>query len=183
MTQRYPWPRPLSAEQDEAAAMLINGPRRGVYGPFAILVESPEVVAPISALGEYFRYSWDLEARVREALILVTAHYWASRFEWDHHYPLALAQGVARDDIERISVGEAPSDPDLRLAWSMVTQLLTEGGLSDIAYRDLQNRWSSKQVVEMVSCVGYYSLLAVVLRADNPPSPGPSSEPRDSPCT
>jgi hypothetical protein len=75
---------------------------------------------------------------------------------------------VARDDIERISVGEAPSDPDLRLAWSMVTQLLTEGELSDIAYRDLLNRWSSKQVVEMVSCVGYYSLLAVVLRADNP---------------
>ena len=54
MTQRYPWQRPLSAEQDEAAAMLINGPRRGVYGPFAVLVESPEVVAPISALGEYF---------------------------------------------------------------------------------------------------------------------------------
>jgi hypothetical protein len=90
---------------------------------------------------------------------------------------------VARDDIERISVGEAPSDPDLRLAWSMVTQLLSEGGLSDIAYRDFQNRWSSKQVVEMVSCVGYYSLLAVVLRADNPLSPGPSSESRNSPCT
>jgi 4-carboxymuconolactone decarboxylase len=168
MTQRYPWPRPLSAEQDEAAATLVNGPRHGVYGPFAVLVESPEVVAPISRLGEYFRYSWDLEARVRETLILATAHYWASRFEWQHHRPLALAQGVARDDIERISVGEAPSDPDLRLAWSMVTQLLSEGELSDIAYRDLLNRWSSKQVVEMVSCVGYYSLLAVVLRADNP---------------
>ena len=168
MTQRYPWPRPLSVEQDEAAAMLVNGPRRGVYGPFAVLVESPEVVAPISRLGEYFRYSWDLEARVRETLILATAHYWASRFEWDHHHPLALAQGVARDDIERISVGEAPSDPDLRLAWSLVRQLLAKGEISDATYADLLNVWSPKQVVEMVSCVGYYSLLAVVLRADTP---------------
>lgn len=168
MTHRYPWPRPLSVEQDEAADMLINGPRRGVYGPFAVLVESPEVMAPISALGEYFRYSWNLEARVRETLILATAQHWASRFEWDHHHPLALAQGVASDDVQRISMGEAPNDPDLRLAWSLVRQLLAKGELSDATYAYLLNVWSPKQVVEMVSCVGYYSLLAVVLRADNP---------------
>ena len=168
MTQRYPWPRPLSAEQVEAANMLIDGPRRGVYGPFAVLVEAPEVLAPISRLGEYFRYSWNLEPRVRETLILATAQHWASRFEWDHHHPVALGQGVASDDVQRISMGEAPSDPDVRLAWSLATQLLGEGEISDATYADLVNRWSSKEVVEMVSCVGYYSLLAVVLRADNP---------------
>lgn len=166
MTQRYPWPRPLRAEQHEAANMLIDGPRRGVYGPFAVLVESPEVMAPISRMGEYFRYSWNLEARVRETLILATAQHWASRFEWEHHRPLALAHGVTSDDVQRISMGEAPSDPGLRLAWSMVRQLLAAGEISDATYRDLVNRWSSKQVVEMVSCVGYYSLLAVVLRAE-----------------
>ena len=166
MTHRYPWPRPLSAEQGEAANMLVDGPRRGVYGPFAILVEAPEVMAPISRLGEYFRYSWNLEPRVRETLILATAQHWASRFELEHHRPLALAQGVTSDDVQRIGMGEAPSDPDLRLAWSLARQLLAEGELSDATYRDLVNRWSSKQAVEMVSCVGYYSLLAVVLRAE-----------------
>ena len=166
MTRRYPWPRALSAEQDEAADLLVNGPRHGVYGPFAVLVESPEVVAPISRLGEYFRYSWDLEPGVRETLILATAQHWASRFEWEHHRPLALAQGVTSDDVQRISMGEAPSDPDLRLAWSIVRQLLAEGEISDATHLDLLDRWSSKQVVEMVSCVGYYSLLAVILRAE-----------------
>jgi 4-carboxymuconolactone decarboxylase len=101
-------------------------------------------------------------------LILATAQHWASRFEWDHHHPLALAQGVASDDVQLISMGEAPNDPDLRLAWSLVRQLLAKGEISDATYADLLNVWSPKQFVEMVSCVGYYSLLAVVLRADNP---------------
>jgi hypothetical protein len=75
---------------------------------------------------------------------------------------------VASDDVQLISMGEAPNDPDLRLAWSLVRQLLAKGEISDATYADLLNVWSPKQFVEMVSCVGYYSLLAVVLRADNP---------------
>jgi hypothetical protein len=51
MTNRYPWPRPLSVEQDEAAAMLVDGPRRCVYGPFAVLVESPIVRERARAVG------------------------------------------------------------------------------------------------------------------------------------
>jgi hypothetical protein len=42
-------------------------------------------------------------------------------------------------------------------------KLLTEGGLSDIAYRDLLDRWSSKQVVEMVSCVGFHEDIGLAL--------------------
>ena len=52
--------------QRAAAQALIDGPRKGVYGPFLPLLRSPQLLDRVARLGEHLRFGGTLDARVRE---------------------------------------------------------------------------------------------------------------------
>ena len=63
--ERLPMP-PTSAldeAQRAAAQALIDGPRKGVYGPFLPLLRSPVLLDRVAKLGEYLRFESVLDAR------------------------------------------------------------------------------------------------------------------------
>jgi hypothetical protein len=56
-------PATLDAVQREAADELINGPRRGVHGPFRSLLHRPPLLRAVAKVGESLRYEGTLDER------------------------------------------------------------------------------------------------------------------------
>src|SRR5437868_10976306 len=105
---------PLDAEaltdaQRRAADELTAGPRRGVIGPFAPLLRSPELLQHAQRMGEYLRYRSAIGTRLSELVILLIARYWAQQVEWSIHAPIAATAGIAAETIAAIAAARRPS--------------------------------------------------------------------------
>lgn len=165
----------LTAEQRLAVAEISAGPRGGLVGPFVPLLRSPELMSRVQRVGEFLRFGSTLEAAVREVAILTVARHWDQAFEWAFHRPIALEAGVPEDLIRRVERHEAP-DPaaeHLRLTWEVAEELHHERGVSDGTYARAVSIWGEQGTVELVGCLGYYGLLAMVMNtARTPPPPG-----------
>jgi 4-carboxymuconolactone decarboxylase len=150
---------------------------RGIepFGPFVAMLWSPEVMARSAAIGEYLRFNSAFPPRLSEFMILVVARHWNQQYEWTYHYPIALRAGVDRGVADAIGEGRRPgvlSDEE-ELLYDFCTELTNSRTVSDAAYNRLLARFGERGVVEAITIVGYYGLLALVLNvARTPPVPG-----------
>jgi 4-carboxymuconolactone decarboxylase len=175
-TERLPPipPEEMDAAQRAAADELTAGPRKAVRGPFVPLMRSPELLSRVQRVGEVLRFRSVLPARLTELATLVVARAWTQQFEWAVHVPLAREAGVAPETVEAVRHGRRPAGlpDDERRVVDLVHELLTHRGLSDATYTDAVAAWGERGVVELVSLVGYFTMLSMVLNvARTPPDP------------
>src|SRR5437764_9630463 len=100
----------LTPEQRAAAQALIDGPRKGVFGPFLPLLRSPALLDRVAKVGEFLRFECSLEARIRELVTCAAARHVSNQFEWLMHQGLALKAGVAPATLQALRVGARPRD-------------------------------------------------------------------------
>ena|SRR5687767_6452823 len=81
--ERLPLPamEAMNAAQRAAAQALIDGPRKGVYGPFVPLLRVPKLLNPVAQLGQVLRFEGALPARVRELVTCLVAATVGNQFE------------------------------------------------------------------------------------------------------
>jgi len=172
--ERLPMPAvdSLDEAQRAAAQALIDGPRKGVYGPFLPLLRSPVLLDRVARLGEFLRFESILEARLRELATCVVARRVSNQFEWTMHAPLAVKAGVAREAIEALRQGAAPRSlaPDEQDALDFVDELLTTHGVSDLTYRTALARWGERGVVELTTLVGYFAMVSWLMNVARTPA-------------
>ena len=140
------------------------------FGPFVLLLKSPELLTRVSALGEYLRYRSALPPRLSEFVILVTAAHWHQQYEWDLHAPIALSAGVAQSTVDALAAGQQPPDlPEDEAALYDFCRAVHAGGRPAEAGRARAVEAAGEQVViDAIGICGYYALLAMVLNAENP---------------
>jgi 4-carboxymuconolactone decarboxylase len=174
--ERLPPPAPDAITDAQRAAMaeLQAGPRGGVVGPFGVLVRSPELMRRVQRVGEHLRFGAVLPRRVFECAVLLVARAYDQAFEWEHHRPLAIAQGVGAEVVAAIETGREPKweQPADRAAARVVGQLLDHGRVDDDAYADAHAAFGEEGVVELVVTVGYYITLALAMNVAGTPAPG-----------
>lgn len=141
--------------------------RGGVRGPFAVLLNSPEVAGRIGHLGAYVRFESGLPDAVRELAILTTAREFDCAYEWAAHEPIARDAGVPETVIETVADREPPDD--LAETEALVVRygrhLLGEHAVPDALFEDAKAEFGVEGVVELTATVGYYSMIACVLNA------------------
>lgn len=106
-----------------------------------------------------------LAARHRELLILRTAVNCAAGYEWEHHVMRGRDAGLSDTEIERVKKG--PSAPE----WSPTEAALLaaadecklDAKLSDDTYRALSGQFDDKQILDIISTVGVYLTIAVMV--------------------
>lgn len=150
--------------------------RGRLLGPFNAMLFNPSVGAQLQGLGAAIRYQTSLGDSTRELAILVVAAVLDSDFEWFAHERLARAAGVSEETIQAIAAGRTPvglGDRDEAVLWGART-LVTDGDLSDAQYAELTAQFGTTGCVELVVLVGYYRMLALMLRAFRVPAPGSS---------
>lgn len=175
--ERLPLPdfAAMTDEQRTVAEALIQGPRKGVYGPFVALLRSPQLLDRVARIGEYLRFGSVLEPRVRELAICAVARQMSNRFEWAMHAPLAIQAGVAPSVIDALRAGARPKELSVHeeIALDFVRELLATHGASDATYGSAVGVLGEQGVVELASLVGYFAMVSWVMNvARTPPMSG-----------
>jgi 4-carboxymuconolactone decarboxylase len=174
LPERLGPPATLDAAQQEAAEMLLNGPRGGVYGPFRPLLHRPPLLHAVARLGETLRYEGTLDAALREWTICVVARETSNVFEWDMHLPLAAKAGVPAAALAALDAGQPSPDnlrADLALARTLARELVARHRLGDQTYADAVAQWSESGVVELLTLVGYFAMVCWVMNVAHTPGP------------
>lgn len=107
-----------------------------------------------------------LPAREREMVILRVAWRSQAPYVWAHHHHSGLQVGMSETELARIASEDAsdwaPFEATLLRA---VDELHTRSVLFDSTWRQLAERYSEEQVLELLALAGTYKTLAFILNS------------------
>jgi len=163
----------MTPEQKTMTMNLLNGPRRGLGGPFNVLLRSPEMGDLTQKLGEYARFRPELPAKLRELAIIITARHWTAQYEWNAHRQAAQQAGLSMPIIEAIANRKRPTgmQPDEEAVYNFSTELLETKRVSDANFKTAVSRFGEKGVVDLIGVMGYYQMVSMLLNVDRYPLP------------
>jgi hypothetical protein len=87
-------PEKYDDAQKKAAAEFLAVRKVPVFGPFEILMHSPELMNAARAMGDHLRFKSAIGNTLSELVILITAREWTQDYEWHVHAPIALKAGI-----------------------------------------------------------------------------------------
>lgn len=165
--------------QRNAATRFAEIRGQEVFGPFAVMLRSPEVMLRAAAMGDHMRYHTVLPPRLNEFIILITARHWTQQFEWYVHQPAALKAGLSHDIVNAIAAGRRPigMSEDEKVVHDFTIELLRGQNVSDPVYAAAVARFGEQGVVDMVGVAGYYTFLSMILNTARTPVPADSTVP------
>jgi 4-carboxymuconolactone decarboxylase len=162
-------PDTMNAEQKQAYdRILARNHRIGrLPGPYWLLLHSPELADGCSQVGELLRYRTELEPRLSELAILITARFCDSQYEWYAHAPAARKGGLSDAVVEAIRHGRRPSfdKADEEALYDYVCELQRDHQVSDATYDRALQHFGSKGLAELTMLTGYYVMVAYTLAA------------------
>jgi 4-carboxymuconolactone decarboxylase len=156
----------LSPEQQRVFDAISASPRGVVPTPFHILLESPELASLTQALGAFCRYRTGFAPHLSELMVLMTAAYWQADYEFTTHAPEARKAGISDETIAALRARSAPAltDADSQLVHDFTKSFYETRDVPDALFERAVARFGRPRVVELAAILGYYSLLAILLR-------------------
>jgi alkylhydroperoxidase family enzyme len=179
-------PANLTAEQRALYDAIVGGPRSSgpqafrltdddgvLEGPFNALLYRPDIGTAVQALGSALRYHGALAPRAREIAILEISVQRRCEFEWYAHERVGLVAGLSVDEIAAVRDGRdaATFSPQEVTVREIVRTLTRAGDLDDAAFAAAEATLGAALLMEIVTLVGYYDLLALSLRVWRTPLP------------
>jgi 4-carboxymuconolactone decarboxylase len=164
----------MTPEQRAAAAAIINGPRKAVFGPFVPLLHRPALMERVGEVGAALRFQGILADPVRELVIAWVARATDNQFEWQMHAPLAVKAGIAPAVLDAVAQGRHPQGlaADLAVALDVAAEIIGHNGLSDATYAEAVSVFGPDGLVEMTALVGYFAMICWVMNVARTPGPG-----------
>jgi 4-carboxymuconolactone decarboxylase len=158
---------------------IVAGKRGRLSGPFKILIGAPDICEHAAKLGEHLRWGTSLDPRLSELAIIITARFWRAQYEWYAHAPLAQKAGVPAAAIEAIRRGETPhlDAADEALVYRLCTELYDTRRLSDASFAQAKAMLGEPGIVEIISIIGYYTLIGNTLNVFQVPVPAGETPP------
>jgi 4-carboxymuconolactone decarboxylase len=165
--------------QKKAAAEFAAARKQEVFGPFAVMLRSPEVMLRASAMGDYMRYRTVLPPRLNELIILITARHWTQQFEWYVHQPSALKAGLDPGIVNAVADGRRPDgmSAEEAIVYDFTIELLRSQNVSDAVYARAVAAFGEQGVIDMVGVAGYYSFLSMMMNTARTAVPADSAVP------
>ena len=162
----------LTPEQNQAFAEFVAA-RGQPTGPWVVLLRSPELMKRTRGLSDYLRFESPLPGYLREFVILMTARQWGQSYEWNAHYALAIDEGFSAEMAQAIAEGRRPEGmiDEEEILYDFCMELQRNHSVSDATYERAVARFGEQGVVETVSLVGYYTMIAMILNTAQTPLP------------
>src|ERR1051325_7063469 len=178
MTDRMP-PIPRdqwTASQREAGDQFLKMRGQDVFGPFAVMLRSPEVMLRAAAMGDYMRYRTSLPPALNELIIVWRARHWSQQFEWYVHQPMALKAGLPPAIVAAVATDRRPDamSSDESIVYEFSNARLRLQNVSDTTYARAVERFGERGVIDMIGVAGYYSLLSMMMNVGRTAVPADS---------
>jgi 4-carboxymuconolactone decarboxylase len=163
----------MTPEQKTMTTNLLNGPRRGLGGPFNVMLRSPEMGDLAQKLGEYARFRPAVPAKLREMAIIITARHWTAQYEWNAHRTAAAQAGLKEDIIKAIAERRRPTgmQHDEEVVYNFASELLETKHVTDATFKAAVDLVGEKGVVDVIGVMGYYQMVSMLLNVDRYPLP------------
>jgi 4-carboxymuconolactone decarboxylase len=161
---------------------LLSGDRRGVGGPFNILLRSPEMGDLAQQFGASMRFHSSMPSRLNEFAIILTARFWTAQYEWNAHRRAAAQAGLSEDIIQAVAAGKRPAKmaADEETVYNFCTELLKTHQVGDATFQATKNAFGEKGVVDIMGVMGWYQFVSMMLNVDRYPL-GPGVQPELKP--
>lgn len=150
--ERVPPLPPEERDERQAALVAAAGAEFGVY---TTLVRHTDLFADLLPFGQRLLEKSTLELRDRELLILRVAWRCGAAYVWAHH-----EKAVNDADLAAL-VDDAAREVLLRAA----DELVAGHRVSDEVWRELSERYSTEQLIEICLLAGQYVMLAGALNS------------------
>jgi 4-carboxymuconolactone decarboxylase len=152
---------------------LLDGPRGGTDGPFNVLLRTPEMGDLGQQFGASTRFATTVPRKLYELAIIITARHWTSQFEWTAHHRGALQAGISPAVADAIAEGRRPAamPRDEEAVYNFATELLQTTQVSDATFAAAKSVLGERGVVELISVMGWYGTVSMLLNVDRYPLP------------
>jgi alkylhydroperoxidase family enzyme len=153
-----------STSSPEAQAMVeqIRKERGGRFPHlFEMQLYNPAIADGWLRLGSAVRFKGELDDATREMAICLVARTTGAEYEWRAHRRIALEQGfseAALDNILNWRNGEF--NEQQRAVLALTEQLTKNVSVDDATFDAVRPHLSPRQIVELVTTVGYYNMVA-----------------------
>ena len=188
MHGRLPWfiPEELDTEARALYDRIADGPRaagpqafpltddRGrLNGPFNAMLASPDIGTALQEVGAAIRYRSALSHREREIAILEVSVLRRCEFEWYAHERVGRASGLVDDELRALLHGASVPTFDARetMVRHVARTCIVARTLDDDALTEAEGLLGVRALMDVISLVGYYDLLALNLTVWQTPLP------------
>ncbi len=163
---RLPALTQLTPRQQEVSD-AIAAKRGATRGPFLIWLRSPELAEKVDALGAYCRFDSRLNERLRELSLLIAARHFDAQYSWNAHHQKAISAGVSASSLAELADGKVPdfAHPDEQLLYAFASQLLGDHFVDQPTFDAALAEWGEAGLVDLIGCLGNFSMLAMLLNA------------------
>jgi len=146
---------------------VVAGKRGHVRGPYGVWMHSVELCDKVISLSNYLRFDSPLPDRIKEFAILVTARFWDTQYSWNAHVGKALAAGIGQKVIDALAAGREPDfeRDDERVFYGFAMEAPERHFVSDETFEKARAIFGNQGVVEVIGCVGYFSMLQICLNS------------------
>lgn len=184
---RIPLPDRDALNEAQAAVWdrVVSGPRGRVIGPLRAVIHAPDLAARWSAFGEGLRYGTTIPKRQKELAIAITGRRYSAQVEWWVHAGGAREAGVPDSALDAIRDNTPPAfaDADDAIVYAFARALHLHGGVTDAQHAAVVARWGVVGVVELTAVIGYYTMVSMMLNAQEIPLPEGIAPPLTAPPT
>lgn len=169
----------MTPAQKRVHDQIIAGKRGRFGGPFQLLIRAPEICEHAAKLGEHLRWGTSLPDRLSELAIITTARFWRAQYEWYAHAKLAIKAGVPQAAVEAIRTGGTPhfAAADETLVHRLCSEIFRTQRLTDASFDEAVSAFGEQGLVELVSLIGYYTLIGNTLNVFRVPLPDGETPP------
>jgi 4-carboxymuconolactone decarboxylase len=139
-----------------------------VFNVFKTMANFPEIVERMAAWGGHVLFKSSLSPREREMAILRTGWVCRCLYEFMHHRELALASAdMTEEDVSRVQAGADAVGLDAHEAAILAAtdELIRDHFIADATWQRLSERFSARQMADLVFCVGHYSMMCNALNS------------------
>lgn len=151
----------------------------GLPGPFNAWMYSPVIGNLAQELGAALRFSNSLPNNLLEIAVLMVGKHWSAQFEFWAHARLARQAGVCEAAIEAIRTGAEPQfdKPGEMQIYLFAREFIETKRISDETYAATRELVGEQGLVDLVTLMGYYTLVSMTLNCFQVPLPAGQNMP------
>lgn len=150
-----------------------TGYETGPRGPIGMWMHSPVLAEALFDVRQRVRYGTVKDQRLTELIIIATAREINNQYEYSAHEPLARTAGLEEDIIDVVKFRkDLESLPSLagfgaaeRTLLQFTRELVSEEKVSTETFATAIDLFGNEGVVDITGLVGYYSFVAMTLKA------------------
>jgi 4-carboxymuconolactone decarboxylase len=168
-------PATFSPEQHRLYdAMIASRPDGKLQGPSTMWIRNAGLAAVTGQMAKLLRYEGKLEATLFEMITLIVARQWTAHYVWSVHAKEATRVGLEPEIVVAVRTRRIPpfSNERQKIVYEITNELVETKVISDGAYIRAQEEFGLDLLLEIVTAVGFYTLICMTIKTFEVPAPG-----------